>query len=1310
MMQSQRTTNVVPVIAGPLVKNVEQSQWVQLSTFLSVNDADADPMVRFEVRDNNATAGSGHLWYAGNVLTAGQVVQANTGDLSTLWTRGGTNTSTDAMEIRAFDGIGWSDWKSFALVTRLPNRAPVITPAANPQGVGTGLTVAASSLINATDADDDPIAAYKIWDPVGGGRFEVNGTPIAAGQWVEVSAADFVDTVYRGGVTQGSEPVWVLVNDGTLWSTSSATWTMQSQRTTNVAPVIAGPLLKNVEQSQWLQLSTFLSVSDADADPMVRFEVRDNNAAAGSGVLWYAGANLVAGQVVQVNTGDLSTLWARGGANTGTDAMEIRAFDGIGWSEWKSFNLVTRLPNLVPVVTPTESIHYLPFGVVVPAGSLFSAMDPNGEAITQYEFWHNSGGGQFLVNGVGQPAGQAIGIAPADLDKVTYQAGFLQETETVFVRANDGTAWSPWAQWSMASGPQGLRMGEIVGTRGNDFRSTSPGNIFFGLKGDDNISGSGGAMGGEGNDTYNVQFGESMLIYDTGNSPNDVLNMSNIDIRLLGLVDERHLALISSNLHPNPDFLQIFAVAIVFDYASSGMIETISGQSWQQFAAQIPADNHFTWAELELGAGLSSPAEVAEFMYHYRRREAALQVDSAPVVAARSPQPDIFRNNSYAVSQFFTASDANGDPIVSWELTDLNAGNGTLLVNGVAQQHGTPVTVFDLAGVTYQAPGLGGSDTLRVRASDGGSLSAPVDIPVVTVNHLPVVSAQSASPREGEEISVGSLFTAADADGDPIVTYQITDTGAGGATLLVNGQVQPVNVPVTVAAADLGTVRYLAGASAETLDVRAHDGIEWGPVTHLSVVPRANAAPVANAINAIVFKHATVDGTNGRERLSILIAAGDSNGDPLVQWEFTDPVGHGRIVVNGVEQPEGTPFLLTQAQYLDAWYVAGDVIGPETVTGRASDGLKWSNTASATLTTQLNTLPVVTKTDASLVHATGLLPLSNMFSASDANGGTLVYEVRKLVIDNLGFGGSANSVRNEDGYQIANLNSLAFLGITSLAPPAADITYVVSARASDGVDWSPWVDANLTVFAERPESGGNDAENGRHLTLTSEPQTFHDWIGGQNTPVFDFQDWYIFALPQGGAVHLDITGNTEQLVVSPQKLQADHSNGGFIPGVGSFGVPSGGLLPVGADFILDPLGSGWYYALRISQNPGVAGTYYDISLSVTANAVPRVVAEQENHVMTGQTVQASTLFYMTVPDGEPITGFRFTDHGTDESSGYFELHGVRLPSGQPFELANVDVPDLLYVRGAVPGSEMVSLAVSDPHQFGPATNWMMTTP
>src|SRR5260370_1388104 len=88
----------------------------------------------------------------------------------------------------------------------------------------------------------------------------------------------------------------------------------------------------------------------------------------------------------------------------------------------------------------------------------------------------------------------------------------------------------------------------------------------------------------------------------------------------------------------------------------------------------------------------------------------------APIVTASSKT--LNHNQSVAASSLFTATDPNGDPIITYALMDLT-GNGYFMVNGVAQASNVEIdlTPAQLAQTIYVAGS--GPDQLSIGAADG---------------------------------------------------------------------------------------------------------------------------------------------------------------------------------------------------------------------------------------------------------------------------------------------------------------------------------------------------------------------------------------------------------------------------------------------------------------------------------------------------------------------------------------------------------------------------------------------------------------
>ena len=436
-----RTTNAVSVVSAAN-KAVTQGAWVKGTDLgITVSDGDGDTPVTYVITDANSGANSARFWLAGTYQQGGTMT-LNASQWAGFWMQGGADASTDALTIQVYDGYAWSNTASFNLVSRAPNRAPVVA------GSGTGVTVsqsvAATSLINITDADGDSPTIYRFWDAAGGGYFSLNGATQGANQNIDVTAANIASLTYTGAATKGGELLYAQVYDGQAWS-AWASWTQNTTRSTNTVSVISAAN-RNAGQNEWVRGTDLgIVISDADGDTPTIYEVTDGNGALGSAYLWQ-GSDKPQGQVLQMSAAEWANFYVRGGANVGTDALSVRVYDGMGWSNTVTFNLNTRAPNRAPVVAGSNT--GVAIGQSAAATSLINVTDADADSPTIYRFYDAAGGGYFKLGSVVQGVGQNIDVSAANIANLTYMGGAAKGSETLWAQVYDGQAWSAWASWT----------------------------------------------------------------------------------------------------------------------------------------------------------------------------------------------------------------------------------------------------------------------------------------------------------------------------------------------------------------------------------------------------------------------------------------------------------------------------------------------------------------------------------------------------------------------------------------------------------------------------------------------------------------------------------------------------------------------------------------------------------------------------------------------------------------------------------------------------------------------------------------------
>jgi VCBS repeat-containing protein len=311
------------------------------------------------------------------------------------------------------------------------------------------------------------------------------------------------------------------------------------------------------------------------------------------------------------------------------------------------------------------------------------------------------------------------------------------------------------------------------------------------------------------------------------------------------------------------------------------------------------------------GAAFSGPQE-----FHIN-----VPVNHAPTAAAQDQLAA--RGQVFNASSLFSASDGDGDSLLYFFYDNSAApASGHFTVNGVEQAAGTTfaVTAAQLAQTTFTAGTYGSSDDLFVNVYDGAAFSGPQEFHInVPANQAPTVTAPDFSASKGQVVSASDLFTASDANGDPLL-YFFYDNSADPASghFTVNGVVQAAGTTFAVTAAQLAQTTFTAGLSgSDDLFVNVYDGIAFsGPKEfHVNVV---NNAPTVTAPNQTASSGQVLNASS-------LFTANDADGDSLLYFFYDNSAAasSGHFEINGVTQAAGTTFAVSQAQLAQTTFVAG---------------------------------------------------------------------------------------------------------------------------------------------------------------------------------------------------------------------------------------------------------------------------------------------------------------------------------------------------------------------------------------------------
>jgi hypothetical protein len=306
---------------------------LSVSSLFSVSDADRSAVQSYEFWDSDGTWANGNLTLNGVAEGKNQSISISADQLANLKFQAGF--IPDVLWVRASDEIDWSDWKNINI--NVPPNSPPVVAAHDTQNVHDHV-VSASSLFSFGDPDGDAVLRFEFWDSTedpASGHFVVNGVTQGQNQSIPVSASQLASTTFNGGTV--SDQLWVRASDGLDWSSWQS---FQFKATPDVAPVVS-VVDSSVVHGSSIAAAQLFSVSDADPDPIQRYEFWDSTEAQTSGHFVIGGVAQGQNQSIIVWANQLSQTTFQAGTVPGTDHLWVRASDGWLWSDWHDFHVIT---------------------------------------------------------------------------------------------------------------------------------------------------------------------------------------------------------------------------------------------------------------------------------------------------------------------------------------------------------------------------------------------------------------------------------------------------------------------------------------------------------------------------------------------------------------------------------------------------------------------------------------------------------------------------------------------------------------------------------------------------------------------------------------------------------------------------------------------------------------------------------------------------------------------------------------------------------------------------------------------------------
>ncbi len=1035
-----------------------------------------------------------------------------------------------------------------------------------------------------------------------------------------ISEQTFKITDLRAGSPDGTDTLIKI--EQLQWGDGSTTTLL------NTAPELVTSD-RTIAAGQTLALSSMFTVSDHEADPIVKYQIWDSIDDPNSGYFTINGNVVAAKTVVEITAAQLpQTNFVAGLV---ADNLQIRAFDGHNWStlsdeSWAPFTIAPPV-NHAPSVVGNPPLRAQRQTIAI-VNDLISTYDSDGDTITRYQFWdstRDAKSGHFVFNGAIQAAGTVIDVTAAQLAQVSFVTGTINDD--LQVRVFDGQSWSaadnePWSPFTVilpANRAPDITTANL--TRAHT-QTLSVNSLFVSHDPD----------------------GDPMVRYQLWDSTGD----PNSGHFVVGGV------------------VQAAGKIIDITAAQLGQTSFVTGTVGDTL--QIRTSDGINWSAADNASW--SPFTIT------------VPANHAPVVTT-APIQQYHYLSMGGINALANITDPDGDPITLYQLWDgtSDPNSGHFVVGGTAMPAKMVITVTpaQLGQVSFVTGIV--NDDLQIRAFDGAAWSAAdtaawspftVLVPAYTV---PVVTTANLAQTQGQSLWLPDLFTVDDADSDAWSKIQLWDStrDPNSGHWLVNGVVQAAGTVIDINNTTFQQTYFVTGSVNDDLQIRVFDGTSWSAADNaawapFTVGPTAHVLPVVESTN--------VTQAHGQSlALSTLIQATGANGAAITRYQIRDPnadPASGYITINGAIQPVGAVIDMTAAQFALASFVTGS---PSQAKGniadslqvRAFDGTDWSAADNAqwtpiTVITAANTPPTLQLTGTIGGGANNPIDLSDMLSflhLTDVDHDSMT-KVQLWDSTANPFSGywAINGVA-QSASKVIEVDASQFAQVTYVTGQLSDNLQM---RVFDGIDWSaadnaPWAPFTFVAQNLRPDVVTSDvnAQHGRTLALPSlitatDPDGY---------PVIRYQLWDSSRDPDSG--HFIINGVAQAAGTVIDITPAQFAQASFVTGKVS------DSLQVRAFDGVD-----WSAADNASWSP------FDVN--VTSYTAPTLNTADKN-TTANQTFTLSSLLTVNDPDGDTMTRYQLWDSTADPNSGHFVVGGVAKAASTVIDITAAQLGQTSFITG-----------------------------
>lgn len=350
---TRKTNNKAPLVKA-LSRAVVEDESFAAANIIGGRDPDGYPLLRYQIRDLNTRAASGHFRLGRAKKNGTFTVTAE--QLKDLSFVAGNGDWVDDYEVRVYDGNLWSNFKSATVTSKANKSAPVLR--SKYISIESNAELKANKLFAGTDADGNTFKAFRFRDmssTVKSGKFFVDGVEKADKQWFQVTAEELLKTSFVANDTNHLEYIQIAAFDGKRWSeavTSNINVKAVAKLDTKAVPFV------NAFES--VAASSF--IVQGDSGPVVQlYEIKEENTVGVGGRLELNGAILNPNQTHVLTAAQFDNLTFVGGTsvNRQLDEIKVRLNNGFGWSDWNTVAMRTE-PNAIDAMKQVYPYSFFP--------------------------------------------------------------------------------------------------------------------------------------------------------------------------------------------------------------------------------------------------------------------------------------------------------------------------------------------------------------------------------------------------------------------------------------------------------------------------------------------------------------------------------------------------------------------------------------------------------------------------------------------------------------------------------------------------------------------------------------------------------------------------------------------------------------------------------------------------------------------------------------------------------------------------------------------------------------------------------------